>query len=956
MGIRVTEISTPFGGVAWEYTDKPETPALPSLQPGRKIEVFISSICGDNGKYDRVRAELKKAIEETGLANVYLFEGKGAASMPAGSHYEFALVDSDICLFLIDNADGIAPGVQKEIDIVKKNNIKALYYFCDETQKEQTALQQSLMGAQFAKSKTISKFDDLIQNGCRDLIDDITATYHHYCKGRLLWKQESQIQEVQHFDVAETEPTPLKTMPKAVLKNIDKTSNYLLKFVLGYSPVRFPDDEEKSGEIDDWCVQFFPILFEGKSIKQFNVSMYLDDLKKNQSDEHFSVVQIRWQAIQAYFLGDLPKCVEYLESALKLAKETKQPAWVIKDVLVDLRNQQIALNNTKNIFYPQPEAQKELTDSEEELYYPLIDRIHESLYGKIVEGLYKNKTESPFTVTLGGNYEQYGNLLASSYVIAMYNGSLTHILLIYEKLKDFIFYLSCKFSDWHLRKRLLQLAIFDGKDKEFEKLRDSYPELLNQMSYEDAAEIMDFCSNHPLPHRRFTSQLRGFGAISYYLNDRDFKKYEDLIIAEIKAFIENKTHIISLGYTIFKGLEGAAYRMSQDTLAEICGMFMERHYRRWYMDLFSFIANRINLNKMRKESAEGLIRHIISCIDDEDDRKAMNDRLSFLFILRKQDRLLTEELEHKVAECFPEFYGKTYKLETTEAEQEDLPRFIQQYVDQINSNNARQGAGGVYYEYATRNAATIRSILLWHENSWDTTLIDSVVAAAADTITKSKEGIQIKLDSVALLICIAIKFPEHFERNRSVYDLIYEKRAEIEEADSSIIESNIDGISLKIGLQLLFTAMDIDTYSDMLELIPLIQGDTATTISVAQMIDKYLEVTANVTFPQRIEGIVLQNVLQWLNLENLDIRCIAARILLTLARNPENESIVNRRLLNLIETECVYIKNMVQRRIEKAKGITEKTKDYIFSKCENDPCYVVRMVCEEEKAKRAEET
>ena len=64
MGIRVTEISTPFGGVAWEYTDKPEAPVLPSLQPGRKIEVFISSICGDKGKYDHVRAELKKAIED----------------------------------------------------------------------------------------------------------------------------------------------------------------------------------------------------------------------------------------------------------------------------------------------------------------------------------------------------------------------------------------------------------------------------------------------------------------------------------------------------------------------------------------------------------------------------------------------------------------------------------------------------------------------------------------------------------------------------------------------------------------------------------------------------------------------------------------------------------------------------------------------------------------------------
>ena len=120
MGIRVTEISTPFGGVAWEYTDKKESPVFPLLQPGRKIEVFISSKCGDNGKYDYVRAELKKAIESTGRANVYLFEDEGAASMPANSHFSYALLDSDICIFLIDNADGVTAGVQKEIDIAKK--------------------------------------------------------------------------------------------------------------------------------------------------------------------------------------------------------------------------------------------------------------------------------------------------------------------------------------------------------------------------------------------------------------------------------------------------------------------------------------------------------------------------------------------------------------------------------------------------------------------------------------------------------------------------------------------------------------------------------------------------------------------------------------------------------------------------------------------------------------------
>lgn len=51
-----------------------------------------------------------------------------------------------------------------------------------------------------------------------------------------------------------------------------------------------------------------------------------------------------------------------------------------------------------------------------------------------MEGLYKKKIESPYSVTIGNNWDQYGEMLASSLIVSMYNGSLTHILLIYEKL------------------------------------------------------------------------------------------------------------------------------------------------------------------------------------------------------------------------------------------------------------------------------------------------------------------------------------------------------------------------------------------------------------------------------------------------------------------------------------------------------------------------------------------
>ena len=951
MGIRITEVSTPLGGLAWEYTDKAEVkeiPLLPALQPGRKIEVFISSICGDHGKYDHVRAELKKSIEETGLANVYLFESKGAASMPAGSHYQFALEDSDICIFLIDNADGITPGVQREIDTVKRNNIKALYYFCDETKKEKTALEQSLMGAQYAKSIPIHKFDDLIQNGFQDLIDDITATYHHYCKGRLLWKKEDDAEEVHQVDVAKTEIVQLKTIPKSVLKNIDQCSDYLVKFSVGHN-FRFHGEEIHTGDIDEWGVQFLQILFEAKSIKQFNVSMFLESIKETQEDGYFQITQIRWQAIQAYFTGNIEKCVEHLESALALARETNQPTWVIKDILVDLRNQRITLCTLKHL-PTNMDAQQELTDSDEELYYPLIDRVHESLHEKIVEGLYKDKTKSPYTVTMGNNYNQYGNLLASSFVIAMYNGSLTHILLIHEKVKNFVFYLSCKYTDWNLRKRLLQLSVFAGNEKEISNLQDAYPEILNQMMADDAAAIMEFCNNQPIPYKRLISQLLGFGAVGYYLSDADFQKYETIIVKEIKDFLDDDKPVIFVGQNIFKGLAGAAYRMSQSTLVEICTLFMEREYRRWYTDMFDFIANRIDLQKMSKETAETLLKSIIEALENEKDREQIKHAPRFLFILRKQNRQLTEELDLKVAEYLPSFYNGVYKLETTEEQQADLPVFVQNYVDQINDHNATQGVGGAFVDYSTRYAATLRSILLWSDDVWGDSLMDSVVTAVADTILTSKESIQIKLDSVDLLICIALKFPEHFKRNRSTYDKIFASRDIIEANEDAFSSANISAISLKLGLNLLFSAMGIDVYTEILELMPYVQGDTATMIAVARMIDHYLEIKDDVILPPRVDIVVLQNVLQWLQSDNLDTRCIATRILLALARNPENENVVNRQLLSLIDSECVYIKNLILRRIGKAKGVNDVTKAHITSKCENDPCYVVRMVCAEEMA------
>lgn len=919
------------------------------LVASRKIKVFISSKCG-NKKYDTVRAKLKKAIEDTRLADAYLFEAEGAATCTAGTHYKFALEDSDVCIFLIDNADGVTPGVQDEIDIVKKHSIKALYYFCDEKTKEKTMLEQSLMGAKFAKSSTVHRFDDLGRDGARALINDIINIYHYYCIGKLVINSEDESDFFQRVDVSRTEKIPQPTMPKAVLSNIDKCKEYILSFITGYAYGKPDVEQENTSEIDEWAVQFLPVLFEAKSIKQFNTGMFMDAIKSLQTEEYHKIVKMRWQAIQSYFSGEIKKCMEHLENVLKVAKESDQPIWVIKDILIDLRNQSMVYDTMQNTF-SKSEAQKELTDSEDELYYPILDRVNESLYEKYIEGIYKKKIESPYTITFGSNLGPYGDLLASSYVVALYNGSLTHILLLYKRIKECLFYLCSKYDDWNLRRDMFKMAIYEGDKKEVDRIKETYPEVMNNLDAQDALAIMEFCNNHRVKYKKLNSQLIAFGAVGYFLSEEHFREYELLIVKEIKNLIKDENAVFILGQNIFKSLSGVALRLSQDDIVEICCLIMDRRDISWYRDMFNFINDRhnIDLKKMNRSSAKALIDHIIHVLENEDERNQLMHTPNFLYVLRQQDWELTETLDEKIAEYLPKYYNDRYKLETTKNEAQDLPKFIQYYLQRIQVNNETQGKNGVYYGRSSRDIAIIRKILIEGNFICDAKLVDSVVLTVAYTLLKSKEGIRDKLDAVSLLIYIAIKRSEDFKRNYGIYEQLMEKQEEIIAYENTM--NNINDIALKISLQFLFCSMGVDTYLRILELMPYIQNDIATTISVIHIIVEYLELDDDVILPSKIESIVLQNTLHWSHSDNLEIRWNAVRILLAMLRNPENESIVNQQLIKNVDTDNLYIKNLILRNIYNTKGIFKSTKECVIAKCQNDANFVVRMVCAEEVEK-----
>lgn len=929
--INLTGISTPLGGLTWDTKEKRKFDA------SFKLRVFIGSIAND--KYDESREVLKQEIESTGLANVYLSNSKVTIDSNVNNHI-WRVEDSDVCIFIIDNRDGVIAEVQDEINIANKNNIKSIYYFCSQFTNQKTSLEKNFIDSGTIEYNEVSSFSELVDRGTQNLIDEIVATYYNYCKGRLREYNSEVEMSSTGVDITDSEKVNERFLPHVSLKNIDKSCAYILSKSIDMDNERnILGRDIRTSELDNCESDFLKVIMGELPVDNFPVDSFFKELKSFQDPDYLEIVKLRWNAILAFYRGDIDSCIDQLEKAYQEAENKKVPAWVLQDILIDIRNIRILQGNIINSY--SFEAQDKLEKFDEQFHYPVLDRINVTIEEKYIKGLYKKKMDSPNTVYLGSDYSEYGELFASAVLIAMYNGSLTHLRAFVDKLKNFMFYLAEKYSDWAIRKNLLKYAIVSADEKEIGQIVNAYPEILNCMSAKDAEEIMLFSENQPVVFEKMKAKITAFSVVGYYLPDELFSRYEKETVDTVWDELGRDPVSHMLGRIVFGNLKKIAVRMNDNDLIDICLHVLKKGYVAWYSEMFELIK-RIDLSDITEEMLRRLILSLEELLYEKDCTDLLHSGV--LTYVRNCDRKNTKRLEEIVKEKYQKYYNDTYLINTCNGDSQVLMSYIDELMVSIDRHNKIQGKNGMFSGYARRDYATLRTIFQEDVIPEDS-ILKELLLLSKQTICESKESVVTKIDAVEFVIMLLGKRPEYCDFFKSDIEEIYAKRKKLV-IKTRLKFSNIEPAALEFGIILLRSMVSKeDEYYEMMEIIAGSSADTATLMSIVAILRRFFE-QKRFRLSSKIDIALLSNVLQWLTHDNLDIRWNSCQILFDLSQRLVEPKVVADKLNDLMDHDCVYIKILIVKNLANI-SISEDAKKELFRKADSDASYLVRMKSKE---------
>ncbi|MDD4699081.1 MAG: hypothetical protein PHV07_02335 [Oscillospiraceae bacterium] len=722
----------------------------------RKLTVFISSKIDD--RYRIIRHALKTLLMETGLvASVYAFEQEASSQNTQGA-YLSEVSQSDLCIFLIDNADGVSDAVYKEHKQAINTGIHRLYFFCDERIKDDIPLHSELRQSGETIYRTIHEFAEIpkvaYERAIQDLLDWYRKRTDNLDSGTDITSDIQPTAEAHIFQAGS-----IITLDKNVFARYS-SNNILVRVLNPYGEKLFPHENDSSTSCDNLCADFLRMVI-GRKTFSIDIFTQLKDAVLSEPAEIndiADVLQIRFHAIAEFFSGNLDTCLTKICEAYQLIKGNESiPEWLVNDIAIDMRNISTMLDQTKNQMQFNSEGQEILNQSAETVYYPLLDRFAVNQKSELLKEHFEMLTQSPYTNRMGFMNGAFDDI-ASCFNISVRFGSLTNIRITCIRYAEVLFtkYVDCK--DVRLFCELTRMYIFEQDEKSLGKVVNAYRNSVDAVTVDDIEVIIESIETVPFKHKRFDSVCLLLEYFGYYMSDEQYKRQEDIFFAQSNAWCEDAdSRIVSTGYFILRTALSIIGRSDNMRLLELALTFFSKSIWK-FCDEALKILKHINYAKCTEEIQTRVMEQLVTLLAMEN--LASNTRLNNAIIAyRKIATIDIAALDSAVKEKNPAFYTGVYDLEI------GLDNNPQIHLD-VYLKEARQisapNESGVYYSgYSYNPCEIIRNILKEESIRVEADKISEMVTLIQDTILNENNQSDAKEGALLLAIYLRNTYPAH---------------------------------------------------------------------------------------------------------------------------------------------------------------------------------------------------
>lgn len=648
---------------------------------------------------------------------------------------------SNLCIFLVDNEDGVPPAVLSEEKRAKDKHLRLLYLFCDENKKEPTPMQEEVKASLSQKYLVVHEFSDIVSKAYDSVMQDVIAVYKRKDDPFSSPKSEGDSTGEQSLN---TETYSLLTTS---FSKYPQVATILTKRILPAGPLKKDEEETQLERLLSDHLQ--TVIFE-KPFDESIIDGICSEVLKETNGEMCEVLQLRYQAQKCYYLAKYDDCLALLQQAISIVMEKQSiPTWIANDIAIDIRHIQGRIDERNNTITLENPGQKLIDTSGEPVYFPYLDRQVENMQEEIAKKYYSQLTISPYTTNYGG-LDQIFAPLANAFCIAEIHGSIVQTEIARDRLISIYSMLCTLYEDHDLLVEYIKYLITNRDTKKLDTVIRTYNQSIDILNGHDMDAISNCINNMFNPVHQIMSKYLLASRLGYYMSDTAYSVLYKELIEFAMRWVEDDNRIYNVNTYIFDFFRQNTHRAEgKDIVAFICEVF-HQGLRRFYMDCFKVLRT-IDFATIKCEDQIKVKEILIDVTSKENEQLFDQYYSSAVIRFCKTTEVPYEDLEAEIATKYQNFYKHTFLLEMSAQRDQDFSDHIKSYLEEARSRNKTQGMNGAYSGYAYESLDVVYSIIKTEAIVLNTELLKSIIDVGLETLSSEKQTIQAKRAAVYLL-------------------------------------------------------------------------------------------------------------------------------------------------------------------------------------------------------------